>query len=71
MKLAPLAIDVPPVEAEYHIAVAPVVQVAPKVTVPVPQIEAGVTVGAVAPPFTVATTDVLPDSQPAIDLHDT
>ena len=45
MKLAPVANAVPPVEAAYHCA-TPVEQVAPKVTVPVPQIAAGVVVGA-------------------------
>ena len=45
MKLAPVAIATPPVEAAYHCGV-PVVQVAPKVTVPVPQIADGITVGA-------------------------
>ena len=63
VKLAPVAMTLPPVEAAYHVAV-PVVQVAPKVTVPVPQIVAGVTVGATPPELTVAVTGVLPDSQP-------
>ena len=45
MKLAPVAKAFPPVRAAYHCA-TPVVQVAPKVTVPVPQIAAGVVVGA-------------------------
>ena len=65
---APVTIDAPPVAAEYHMAV-PVAQVAPNVTVPVPQIAAGVTVGAVPLLFTVATTGVLPDSQPSVDLQ--
>ena len=60
---------VPPVADEYHMAV-PVAQVAPKVTEPVPQVVAGVTVGAVPPEFTVAVTAVLADSQPpAVDLQ--
>ena len=54
MKLAPVAMAFPPVEAAYQVAV-PVVQVAPNVTVPVPQIAAGVTVGAVGK----ASTDFL------------
>jgi hypothetical protein len=65
---APVAIDAPPVEAVYQFAV-PVVQVAPKVTEPVPQVVAGVTVGAVPPEFTVAVTAVLDDSQPASVLQ--
>ena len=52
----------------YQLAV-PVAQVAPNVTVPLPQIAAGVTVGAVAFPFTVATTGVLVDSQPSVVLQ--
>ena len=65
---APVAIDAPPVEAVYHMAV-PVAQVAPNVTVPVPQIAAGVTVGAVVFALTVAVTGVLPDSQPSVVLQ--
>ena len=65
---APVAIDAPPVEAEYQFAV-PVAQVAPNVTEPVPQVVAGVTVGAVPAELTVATTGVLPDSQPSVDLQ--
>ena len=59
---------VPPVEAAYQVAV-PVEQVAPKVTEPVPQVVAGVTVGAVPAELIVATTGVLPDSQPSVDLQ--
>ena len=44
MKLAPVANAVPPVEVAYQFATEPVAQVAPKVTVPVPQIAAGVVV---------------------------
>ena len=44
---APVAIDVPPVAVAYQLAIE-VVQVAPNVTVPVPQMAAGVTVGAAA-----------------------
>ena len=69
MKLAPVETDAPPVAAEYHIAVDPVAQVAPKVTVPVPQIAAGFTVGADGIGLTVATTGVLPDSQPSVVLQ--
>ena len=68
MNDAPVAMAVPPVEATYHMAV-PVEQVAPKVTEPVPQVVAGVTVGAVPAELTVATTGVLPDSQPASVLQ--
>ena len=52
----------------YHIAV-PVAQVPPKVTVPVPQIAAGVTVGAFGIGLTVAVTGVLPDSHPSVVLQ--
>ena len=71
MNDAPVETDAPPVAAAYHIAVEPVAQVAPKVTVPVPQIAAGVTFGATGFALTVAATGVLPDSQPASDLQDT
>ena len=70
VKLAPVETDAPPVAAAYHWA-TPVVQVAPKVTVPAPQIAAGVTVGAFGIGLTVAATGVLPDSHPASVLHDT
>ena len=68
MNDAPVAIDAPPVAAVYQLAV-PVAQVAPNVTVPVPQMAAGVVVGAVAFPLTVAVTGVLPDSHPSADLQ--
>ena len=44
-------------------------QVAPNVTVPVPQMAAGVTVGAVGMGLMVAFTSVLPDSQPSVVLQ--
>ena len=62
---APVAIDAPPVEAAYHWA-TPVVQVAPKVTVPVPQMASPFTVGATGIGLMVAFTSVLPDSQPSV-----
>jgi hypothetical protein len=69
VKLVPVAIELPPVEAAYQVAV-PVVQVAPKVTVPVPQIVAGVTVGGFALEFIPAITVVRgEDSQPTVDLQ--
>ena len=68
MKLAPVETDAPPVAPVYHMAV-PVAQVAPKVTVPLPQIAAGVTVGAFGIGFIVAITGVLPDSQPSVVLQ--
>ena len=40
VKLVPVAKDVPPVEAEYQLIV-PALAVAPKITVPVPQRDAG------------------------------
>ena len=69
VKLAPVAIELPPVEAAYHWAI-PDVQVAPKVTVPVPQIVAGVTVGVEAFELIVAIAEVLGvDSHPSGDLQ--
>ena len=68
MKLAPVANTLPPVEAPYHWA-TPLEHTAPNVTVPVPQIEPGVTLGADCPEFTVALTSTLDDSQPALDLQ--
>ena len=68
VKLAPVATLAPPVAPVYHIAV-PIAQVAPKVTVPVPQIASPLTDGAVGIAFIVALTSVLPDSQPADDLQ--
>ena len=65
---APVAIELPPVEAAYHWA-TPVVQVAPKVTVPVPQIASPFTVGAAGIGLMVAFTSVLPDSQPSVVLQ--
>ena len=65
MKLAPVETLAPPVAPVYHMAV-PVVQVSPNVTVPVPQIAAGVTVGEYGIGFIVAITGVLFDSQPAV-----
>ena len=64
VKLAPVATVLPPVAAVNHCA-TPVEQVAPKVAVPVPQIVAGVTVGAEAFELIVATASVLgEDSHP-------
>ena len=69
VKLAPVAILVPPVAAAYHCA-TPDEQVAPKVAVPVPQIVAGVTVGAEAFELIVAIAEVLGvDSHPSGDLQ--
>ena len=65
---APVAIELPPVEATYHWA-TPVVQVAPNVTVPVPQIASPLTVGATGIGLIVAFTSVLPDSQPSVVLQ--
>ena len=55
---APVAIDVPPVNAEYQLIV-PALAVAPNATVPVPQIAAGVLAVMVGIVFTVAATAVL------------
>ena len=62
---APVANDVPPVNAEYQLIV-PALAVAPNTTVPVPHIAAGVLAVMVGadPAVTVATTAVLPDTQP-------
>ena len=68
MKLAPVEILAPPVAATYHIAV-PVAQVAPNVTLPLPQVSAPFTVGAFGIAFIVAVTGVLPDSQPSVVLQ--
>ena len=68
MNDAPVATDAPPVAAAYQLAV-PVAQIAPNVTVPLPQIASPLTVGAVGMEFIVALTSVLPDSQPAVDLQ--
>ena len=68
MKLAPVETLAPPVAATYHIAV-PVAQIAPKVTVPVPQIASPLVVGAFGIGFIVAVTGVLPDSQPSVVLQ--
>ena len=68
VKLAPVAIEAPPVAAEYHMAV-PVVQVAPNVTVPLPQMASPLVVGAAGIGFIVAVTGVLPDSQPSVVLQ--
>ena len=65
---APVEILVPPVAAAYHSA-TPVAQVPPKVTVPAPQIAAGLTVGAFGIGFIVAITGVLPDSHPSVVLQ--
>ncbi len=54
----PVASDVPPVAAAYQFKV-PALAVAPKVTVPVPHIAAGVVAVTVGVVFTVATTAVL------------
>ena len=65
---APVAIELPPVAIAYHWA-TPVVQVAPNVTVPVPQIASPFTVGAAGIGLIVAFTSVLPDSQPSVVLQ--
>ena len=69
VKLAPVAIELPPVAAAYHCA-TPDEQVAPKVTVPFPQMVAAVTVGAEASELIVAIASVLGvDSHPSGDLQ--
>ena len=68
MKLAPVETDAPPVAPVYHIAV-PVAQVAPNVTVPLPQIASPLVVGAFGIGFIVAVTGVLPDSHPSVVLQ--
>ena len=54
----PVAIDVPPVKAEYQLIV-PALAVAPNTAVPVPHIAAGVLAVMVGIVFTVAATAVL------------
>jgi hypothetical protein len=68
VKDAPVAIELPPVAAAYHWA-TPVVQVAPKVTVPVPQIAAPFTVGVAGIGLITAFTSVLFDSHPSVVLQ--
>ena len=69
MNDAPVATDVPPVEAAYHCAV-PTVQIAPNSTEPAPQILAFLMAdGDAGIAFIVALTSVLADSQPAVDLQ--
>ena len=58
VKLVPVPNDVPPVVAAYQLIV-PAEAVAPKVTVPVLQIDAGVVPVIVGAVFTVAFTAVL------------
>jgi predicted membrane protein len=55
---APVANDVPPVNAEYQLIV-PALAVAPNAAVPVPHMVAGVLAVMVGIAFTVAATDVL------------
>ena len=55
VKLVPVARAVPPVEAEYH-EITPLDAVAPSVTVPDPQIAAGVVAVIVGCVLTVAKT---------------
>ena len=58
MKLVPVPKEAPPEEAAYQLIV-PALAVAPKLTVPVPQILPGVVEEMVGTVFTVAVTDVL------------
>ena len=58
VKLVPVPNELPPVEAAYQLIVPPE-EVAPRVTVPVPQREAGVEPVIVGVVFTVAVTAVL------------
>ena len=62
--VVPEANNVPPDVAEYQSMVSPAPGVADNVTVPVPQREAGVPVGAAGIGLTVATTAVLVETQP-------
>jgi hypothetical protein len=55
----------PPVEASYHLKVPGVEEVAPSKTVPVPQVEPFVPVGAVGMVFTKAVTIFL-----GVEVHD-
>ena len=54
----PVPRDAPPVAAAYQLMV-PAEAVAPRVTVPVPQVDPGVVVAIVGMAFTVAVTAVL------------
>ena len=70
VKLIPVPIELPPLAAAYQFNV-PVQPEAPSTTVPVPQREPSVPVGAAGIGFTVAITSVLGPSQPAALVHDT
>jgi hypothetical protein len=63
VKLVPVPNEEPPVDAAYQFNV-PALAVAPSVTVPVPQREAGVVAVMVGVVLTVATTAVLAEVQP-------
>ena len=64
VKLVPVPSEDPPSAAAYQLML-PVLAVAPKTTVPVPQLELGVVPEIVGAVFTVAVTAVLvPDVQP-------
>ena len=64
VKLLPVASELPPVAAAYQLMI-PALAVAPRITVPVPHLEAGVVPVMVGMAFTVAATAVLvADVQP-------
>ena len=67
VKLLPLANNVPPVDASYHLMVP--VPDADKLTVPVPHLAALVPVGADGTVFIVAVTAVLVDVQPVATVE--
>ena len=71
VKLVPVPIEDPPVATLYQLSVPPAQPDAPKATVPVPQRELSVPVGAAGIGFTVAITSVLGPSHPAALVHDT
>ena len=70
VKLVPVPNAVPPVDTEYQRTVAPVLAVAPKVTVPVPHLAPGEVPVIVGSAFTVTVTAVREaETQPVDELY--
>jgi hypothetical protein len=71
VKLTPVPIEDPPLAAVYQFNVPPAQPDAPNTTVPVPQRDPSVPVGAVGIGIIVAVTCVLGPSQPKEVVHET
>jgi hypothetical protein len=71
VKLVPVPMEDPPVATLYHVSVPPAHPDALNTTVPVPQRDPSIPVGAAGIGFTVAVTCVLGPSQPAALVHET